>query len=71
MEIKTALNRMFINSNNSCFIPPEQRTKFFMQPENLHVKPSKKLTSKNQQSNTRPNKPESSKCNQSQSKEKH
>ena len=69
MENKTALNRMFLNGKNNCFITlKDHKEKFLNNPKTRLLNPAKNELGR---INTRQNKSKSSKYNQSQSMKKH
>ena len=70
MENKTALNRMFINGKNNCFITLKDHKAYFLNsPKTRLLNPAKNEFGRI--SKTILNKPKSWKCNQSQSMEKY
>ena len=72
MENKTALNRMFINGKNNCFITlKDHKENFLNNPKTRLLNPAKNELGRISKAILDKRKSKSSKCNQSQSMEKH
>ena len=72
MKNKTALDRMFINGKNNCFITmKDHKQNFLNNPKTRLLYPAKNELGRISKKNSRQNKSKSSEWNQSQSVEKH